>query len=222
MLSSLTYGQYHPNNRLARMDSTAKAEFWLNHMNKIDSLAQIDYLAYNYRYLDKDFSIHMDSITFHKAMEKYSFITHRITRYQDSLGVVLMLEFDDWDQSRIAQLSITYSWQRIGYYTWQSPQNAQAFAAQFRITHPYRMRELLIDEDYRDRRIMKFYRQLRHKVAKETGREDLDTFSREDFLKVAWRSNPERIADFKKFQEERRKQRATYRKKQGAKENEAL
>lgn len=56
---------------------------------------EIDYLAYKYKYLDKNYKIHINSDVFDHAVEKYKFYPEKIRNYSDSLAVVMMLEFDD-------------------------------------------------------------------------------------------------------------------------------
>lgn len=218
LISLLSFSQKVTMDDIRQMDSTARAKYFQLHDAKIDSLAKIDYLDYNYTYLDKDFRINIDSDIFNSTINTYEFISEHISSYKDSLAVALMAEFNDWDQLRVAELRILYSWQRLGYHTWQSKEEAQEFAAQFELTHPWRMREFLIDEANHHQEIKKFYKQLLKKVEKETGRADLDTLSRKEFLNVAMRNNPQRIDDFRKLQQEVRKQHESYKKEHSAKE----
>jgi len=76
-------------------------------------------IDYNYKYLDSNFAIGIDSIEFNETVTKYKFIGDRITNYQDSLGVVLMREFGDWKKERIAKSRIIYSWERVGCHLWK-------------------------------------------------------------------------------------------------------
>jgi len=218
LISSLSFSQNITMDDIRQMDSTARAKYFQLREAKIDSLATIDYLDYNYQYLDKDFNIIIDSDIFNSTITNNKIIPERINSHKDSVRVVLDIEFQDKDQSRIAYNRITYSWQRLGYHTWQSKEGAQEFAAQFELTHPWRMREFIIDEANHHREIKKFYKQLLKKVEKETDRADLDTLSREEFLNVAMRNNPQRIDDFRKLQQEVRKQHESYKKEHSAKE----
>ena len=90
---------------------------------------EIDYLAYNYKYLDSNFAIHIDSIEFNETVTEYKFIKERITKYQDSLGVVLMREFGDWDKMRLGKSRITYTWDRVGYHLWKNEDEIKKIAA---------------------------------------------------------------------------------------------
>ncbi|MCG8578902.1 MAG: hypothetical protein MI866_03245 [Bacteroidales bacterium] len=191
----------------AKKDSTQRSELLKARRKKIDSLKTIDYLSYDYKYLNRDFEIKMSSRKFQKTMEKYDFIPQRIVSYKDSLSVVLMTEFNDWNQANISQFCITYSWFRLGYHIWQTSDEAQDFAAQFGIKHPWRMREFLVDESNTDPIIAEFFKDLQFKVEEETRKTNLDSLNREALLNKAFRSNPQRIIDFKKKQEEVRRKR---------------
>ena len=127
----------------------------------------------------------------------------------------MYLEFDDPDQIRIATNRITYNWGRQGYYTWLNETEAMEHALSFEITHPWRMREFLIDEKNDNPKVIAFLEDLKDKVKKETKRDDLDQLSRKDLLTVAMRCNPQRIADYEKMVAERKRQREAYLKEHG-------
>lgn len=103
---------------------------------------EIDYLAYNYKYLDSNFAIHIDSIEFNETVTEYKFIKERITKYQDSLGVVLMREFGDWDKMRLGKSRITYTWDRVGYHLWKNEDEIKKIGGELNITYPYRLQQL--------------------------------------------------------------------------------
>jgi len=187
---------------LAQMDSTQLAIYFQAHMRKVDSLAKIDYIAHEYKYLNKDFTIDISAHKFQKTMKQYEYIPQRIRNYNDSLSVVLMAEFNDSDQACIANLRISYSWQRLAFHTWQTPEEAKAFAAQFGITHPWRMNEFLKDEENTNQSIVEFFNNLRLKVEKETGKTRLDNLCRKELLNNALRCNPDRIKAINKRREE--------------------
>lgn len=180
-----------------------------------DSLKQIDFLSLDYEFLNERFEIHIDSIEFTNALDKYEYDPSRINTYKDSLGLVLMLHFNNWQKQRIAKNHIGYTWLRQSYHTWQTPEEAEEFAAQFGIAHPWRMYEFLIDESNDDERIHAFYKGLITKVAKETGRTDLKQLSKKELLTVAMRCNPTRIDDFQKLKAQRAQQHEAYLKEHG-------
>lgn len=158
-----------------------------------DSIINVDYLSLKYRYLDDNFNIQIDSKTFDKAVKIYKFYPERISKYKDSLGVVLMLEFDDWQKCHVAYNKIGYSWKRLGYHTWQTEKEAEDFAMCFGITHPFRMREFLIDETNNGKIVADFYKELKAKVKAEDNTVSFAGLSREQVLTLAMKKNPVRI-----------------------------
>ncbi len=119
----------------------------------------------------------------------------------------MMAEFNDFDKARIAKLNIGYTWLRLSYHTWQSEKEVKDFAMSFGITHPYKMKEFLIDENNNDPMINAFFNELRTKVKGGDTNENIDKLNRDKLLTAALRSNPQRIADYKKIVVDRRKQR---------------
>jgi len=163
------------------------------------SYNEIDYLSYDYQYLDENYAIHIDSKTFNKAMRKYKAIRENIKSYKDSLSVVTMLEFDDWAKCNNATFIISYSWKRLGYHTWQTPVEAEKFAESFGIIHPWRMNEFLVDETNNRKEILDLYADLKVKVIQVYPEISFEGLNREQVLDLAMKNNPLRI---KAFQEE--------------------
>ena len=185
------------------------------HKLLVDSLSKIDYLSYDYKYLDKGFKLKVGETEFKKAVKKFDFYPERIRTYRDSLGVVLMMEFNNWHQARIAESRISFSWLRLSYFTWQEVEEVESYTRSFDIVLPWRMYEFLIDEKNDNPKIIAFLEDLKDKVKKETKRDDLDQLSRKDLLTVAMRCNPQRIADYEKMVAERKRQRKAYVKEHG-------
>lgn len=185
------------------------------HKQKIDSLKKFNYLSYKYHFLDSNYQIRIDEKTFNKAIHKYNFLEDRIKSYKDSLGVVLMIEFNDWNKVRIGKQRISYSWLRLGYHTWQSEQEAENFAHLFGITHPWRMREYLVDETNNNPLIVDFINNLRTKIKEESQEQEIDHLSRKKLLNKALLHNPRRIKDYAKLIEVRKKQEEAYLKEHG-------
>ncbi len=98
---------------------------------KRDSLRKFDFLSYNYRLITKDYQIKIDDKTFKKGVAKYKFVPEGINDYKDSLAVVCMIEFDDWDKTHIAVNRIGYTWLRLGYHTWQTKVEAKGLLIYF-------------------------------------------------------------------------------------------
>ena len=176
---------------------------------------KIDYLAYKYKYLDKDYSIRISSDEFNKAVENYKFYPNKINNYQDSLAVIMMLEFNDWGKCNQATITIGFSWKRLGYYTWQTEKEAKLFAKSVGINHPWRMYELLINEKDNTIGIISFFEVLRTKMINIDNNLKFENLSRKKTLFLALRINPQRIADVKKDAEIKQKEKEAYLKKHG-------
>ena len=87
-----------------------------------------------------------------------------IKKYNDSLGVVMMLEFDDWDKCRIACLQVGYSWLRLGYHTWRTEAEIKKIAKSVGITHPWRMQQYLNDDANNAPFVLDFFKSLKFKI----------------------------------------------------------
>lgn len=180
---------------------------------KCDSIRKnTNFFTYNYKYLDDDYNIIIDTKTYKKTIKKYAFYEDRIKDYDDSLGVVMMAEFNDWDMARIANFRIGYTWLRLGYHTWQTKEEAKAFAKKFGITHPWKMREFLMDDHNNNPQIISFFNDLKAKIKSQNTKDNIEELNRDKLLTAALRCNPQRIADYKIMVAERRKQREAFQK----------
>jgi len=187
---------YSQNKRLS------KEEFRI----KIDSLTKIDFLSYNYKYLDKNYKIIIPSDTFQNTIVKHKFYPERIKKYSDSLGIALMAEFSDWDTERIAKLRITYSWQRIAYTLWLNEKESEEMGMKYGFQHPYRFQEYLNDDNKQDEVMKKFLSDLRKKVFETSKDEKANTMNNYDFLNLSFRTNPQMLKDKEIFYAKRQKE----------------
>jgi hypothetical protein len=208
------HGQVLTVKDIVKMDSVQLAEYLNKKEKKVDSLLTINYLTYNYQYLGKDYQIEISDDLFNETLVKYSFHNEKIDTYEDSVSVVLMAEFNDWDQARIAGARICFSWQRLCYFTWQDVHEAKEMADNFVVSHPYEMYELLCNENS-SVELEQFIDELKQKVFKGN-KPEADNLSNKEILKQAFRSNPERIALANKLQDQRRKLREAYLKEHGS------
>ena len=176
--------------------------------------SEIDYLSYRYKYLDKNYAIKIKSSVFDSGVEKYHFYPNRLKCYVDSLGVIMMLEFDDWTKCNRAIQVVGFSWQRLSYYTWMSEPEIKSFAKSFGFNHPWRMYELLTS-DSNNPGIIEFYNNLKMKLKKNDVNLKLDNLSNKQILFIALKINPERIASAQKDVEERKIEADAYFKKHG-------
>ena len=132
--------------------------------NVLSNPPEIDYLSYKYKYLDKNYNIHINSNDFNRAVEKYQFYPNKIHTYNDSLGVIMMLEFDDWQKCNVATNIVGYSWVRLSYHLWLTVAESKKFAKSVGITHPWRMKQFLIDENNKNKKVVKFFDDLKIKI----------------------------------------------------------
>ncbi len=161
----------------------------------------VDYLQYNYKYLDKDLNIKVSEENFQEWVLKYDFFQERITRYKDSLLVVLTEEFGNKHQSSIATRRITFTWLRVGYYIWLSELEAEELGHKYGFNHPYRFYEYFhTDNDsIWDNEMIEFMNKLRAEVQVKTNNPNVWKMSTKKFLSYSLVNNPERIKDFEEY-----------------------
>jgi len=157
---------------------------------KIDSLVKIDFLSYDYKYLDENFKIKIPKEVFDKTVSDYKFYPERIKKHKDSLTVVLVAEFKDEDAARISGLRINYEWKRVGYYTWMSENEILELAKKLNIKMPYRLQELFLNNDPR---VKSEIQSLRDKLFLQLAKEEIKTMPVKELLNYGFKYNPELI-----------------------------
>ena len=162
-----------------------------------------DYLNHTYKYLDKDFNIKIKSEEFNKTLKENKFIEERINTYSDSLNVVLMDEFDDWQKTRIAKLRITYKWERVGHHIWENEDFVKNLAKNQNIKMPYELQEKFYNPKGNSE-INLIVDDLRNKLIKNFKEDTLKTMSNKDLMKFAFNNNPEVIKLKEEFMKNRR------------------
>lgn len=153
---------------------------------------EIDYLAYNYKYLDSNYAIEIDSTEFNETVAKYGFIKERITKYKDSLGVVLMREFGDYKKTRIAKARITYKWERVGHHVWKKEDEMKKIGEELNITYPYRLQQLLYTPNGNEKAI-EIMDDLRNKLITKFNADTLEGLDNYYLMKFAFHNNPDVI-----------------------------
>ncbi len=176
---------------------------------------EIDYLAYKYKYLDKNYKIHINSNVFDQAVEKYKFYPEKIRNYSDSLAVVMMLEFDDWQKCNFATNVVAYQWARLSYHLWMTEDETRKFAGSFGIHHPWKFKLFLMDEANKNKIVTDFFEDLKIKISNKNPKVKFDGLNRDKILSLAARLNPERIISARKDAEARQKEAAAYEKTHG-------
>ncbi|MEC5158514.1 hypothetical protein [Chryseobacterium sp. MP_3.2] len=155
----------------------------------------IDYLTYPYKYLDKDFKIKISDKTFQESVVKNQFIASRVIgkKYTDSLSVVLMAEFGNWEQSRLAQFKISYGWERVGAHLLISAEDAKNLGKRYEQVYPYKMSVFLRDEKNHDAYLKTLFQNLRKELFLLTGDKKVDNLSISKLMDEANRKSPDRI-----------------------------
>ncbi|PXY42229.1 hypothetical protein DMB65_03075 [Flavobacterium cheongpyeongense] len=159
----------------------------ISNSKKLDSILKTDFLSYNYKYLDKTFKINIKQDVYNKSLTEHKFILNKTFNYSDSLNVVLMAEFNDWDATRIANLRITYSWDRVGYYLWKEKDEIIEIAKKNNIHHPYRLQELIKNNN---EKVSIEIDELRKKLFLQFGNIDLKTMTVDQLLAFSFKNNP--------------------------------
>ncbi|PXY02782.1 hypothetical protein DF185_01430 [Marinifilum breve] len=167
-----------------------------------------DYLSHKYEHLDENFKIHIESVKFDSIMTKYQYAPQRVDSWRDSLSVVLMGEFGNWDQQRIACNRISYSNLKTSYYLWITPEEVKQMAEKRGFKHPYRFYEYFrYHENKWDNGMKSFMEKLRKKVASVSERKDVLEMDNRSFLREALKLSPQRVKDFLELREKRMKSR---------------
>lgn len=180
--------------------------FSKNNDLKIDSLMKIDFISYPYKHLDENLKIRISDSLFQETVLKYKFFPKRIKRYRDSLGVVLMAEFGDWQKENAGKLAILFTWERLGLYLDSNKEHLLQLSNDLKLKHPYQIylffrqeNDKMIDNPIK----LKELEQLRNRMSQQTGVEllKIKKFSNEDLLRFAFKNNPKIIKlrnDFEK------------------------
>ena len=153
---------------------------------------EFDYLAYNYKYLNSNYDIHIDSIEFNEAVTEYKFIKERITTYQDSLAVVLMREFGDWEKMRLGKIRITYTWERVGHHVWKKEDEIKQIGKELSINYPYRLQQLFYAPNG-NKKAIEIMDDLRNKLITKFDADSLKDIDNYYLMKFAFNNNPDVI-----------------------------
>lgn len=168
-------------------DVKSNSNITFRESTKKDSLLNIDYVDKNYKYLDEDFAIKIDS-------EIFETIKDRDPRdYKDSLFVILYHELhNDSFAVNVAFHRILFSWRKLSYYILEDEKTAEAITRSFGFTHPYKFYEYLRDETISDSKKLEFLEGVKAKLEMELN-ETVEFKSYKDLLNASFKHNPERI-----------------------------
>lgn len=159
----------------------------------------VDYLNYKFQHIDSNYKIHIDSETFDSTIVKYQFFKERITRYQDSIGVVVMLELNDWKACNAAKVQFGFSWLRASYYCWLSVDEVKELTYKLGFTHPWRLYQAIMNPDNKSKEITSLIKTLDKKLHQTYPEIVTDGLTRKQFFMLALKNNPVRIEDEKKM-----------------------
>ncbi|MFD1605639.1 hypothetical protein ACFSJW_03485 [Flavobacterium artemisiae] len=157
---------------------------------KIDSIVKIDFISYKYKYLDENLKIKIPKELYEKMLIDSKLNPERIKKYSDSLEVILKAEFNDDDAARIAQLRITYSWERVGLHIWKNKDEVIEIAKKLNIKHPYRLQELFLNNDSK---VSMEIQNLRITLYQNFGKVELMMMPTKQLMPFAFSNNPEII-----------------------------
>lgn len=167
-----------------------------------NSVLNYNYFKHNYKYLDKDFLIVIDSELFKCAVDSFGFFSDKIRKYKDSLFVIMKLEFNSNEMALCATHKIGYSWERLAYHLWISPHEAKNIGKRIGENHPYLVKEKIISSQ-NDAFISSIIRQLNKKIKVTYPSQDLPTDDVKAFLNYALKLNPQRIADYETLRKQK-------------------
>ena len=158
----------------------------------------IDFLNYKFKYIDSNYKIHIDSATFDSAVVKYSFYKNRITKYQDSIAVVVMAELNDWQACNSAKVQLGFSWLRASYYCWMTVDEVKALSKSLGYNHPWYIYKAIMNPDNKSEKIQKLIKTINTKLHNTNPEIQTDGLTRKQFFMLALKYNPVRIEDEKK------------------------
>jgi hypothetical protein len=161
-----------------------------------EKLLVYDYFNHPYNFLDKDFNIKITPEKFQEFMIKYRYYPERIKTCRDSLGVVLMGEFNDWTKARIAKQRILFRELRASYYLWSTEDEIRRLCEKYSYKYVYEFYVYFSSqEDKWDDDMKKFMSELRKKVIENTQNESVSEMTNKELLSFALLHSPQRIKD---------------------------
>ncbi|WP_157594937.1 hypothetical protein [Psychroflexus tropicus] len=192
LVQVMSYSQIKKEENILISDSIRR--YIIKNKAKIDSLKKINYINRKYEYLDSTFKITISSNKFQTIIDKR---IKEVKNYNDSLMVVLLYELKDDNAVNIAFHRILYSWEKVGFHIWETPENAKKISNGFGINHPYEFMNYLYDEK---KDILKdFFLMMLTDKLKAYLKTDTFTFDNKQLLKTLYKNNPRRIKLYKKY-----------------------
>ncbi|WP_163407387.1 hypothetical protein [Flavobacterium ajazii] len=154
---------------------------------------RINYFTKKYTYLDQNLKVNMNSQKFEAFKKKYNF--SRTDTARDSLSVALMAEFNNWDQARIAELRISYTWVRLGYHLLLNEFETKKIGKEFNIKYPYLLKEMISRNN--TQKVKNIISNLKKRIEKLDSITDLSKMNADQLMRKALEINPVRKKKYK-------------------------
>ena len=163
-----------------------------------------NYFSRDYNYLDDEYKIEISSTDFNLLVEKYAFYPEQIRHYKDSLSVILNENFlGDSKKAHTGKLILGYTWQRLSYHLWETPEVTENLARSFGFSHPFLFKRYIVEND-QQKEVKKLLSNLREQITREIPDAELSKLSTDDLLNFAMRNSPQRIEDFLALKNEKK------------------
>ncbi|WP_430813915.1 hypothetical protein [Carboxylicivirga sp. RSCT41] len=193
----------------------ASQEVYAKEVVNAENLSNTDFFSLNYRYIDKDYNVCMDSVTYQEALLKYNLPGLLMKSYTDSVAVAMIMEFDNWDIANKAISKIGYSWTKMSYYLWKTPEETRQLAARSGINHAYLFRQYITRADDNDEQLANIIEDIKTALD-DKGLTEYNMASRAEFLSYAYKHNPDKIAFYTNKRAEKKRLMQQYKERHGA------
>lgn len=167
----------------------------LSREEKVKEIDNVDFINYNYKNLDEDYKIIINSEDFDRTLAEYKFIKPRIRTYNDSLSVALMHEFKDWVVADVVKRRLLFSWERLGYYLHRDGAELKSVAKKLNLNHPYSVFYHLKLDKYNSRIKEKEIKRLKKIISTKTNKtqDDIDKLTNDELLNLSFENHDEII-----------------------------
>ena len=179
-----------------------------------ENLKTTNWFALKYQYLDADYNVTMDSLTYQKALATYNLPGLLMNTYTDSVAVAMIMEFDNWDIANVAITKVGYSWTKMGYYLWLSAQETEALAKKMGFKHAYLFRNYISNQENNSEEITSLLNAVANKL-KANGHTEYEQNSRAEFMTYAYKQNPDKNAFYAQKRAKKKRLMQHYKERRG-------
>ncbi|MCG8579548.1 MAG: hypothetical protein MI866_06515 [Bacteroidales bacterium] len=195
--------------------NAASQEVYAKDVVNAANINNTDFFSLNYRYIDKDYNVSMDSATYQKAIVKYNLPGLLMKSYTDSVAVAMIMEFDDWTIANKAISKVGYSWTKMSYYLWKTPGEVRQMAAESGIKHAYLFRQYVLKADDANEQVADIINGIKTALD-ENNLTEYNATSRAELLSYAYKHNPDKIAFYTNKRAEKKRLMQQYKERHGA------